>query len=872
MLNRLARAIVSLASICVPRWRRDAWHREWDAELWYAPPDTVRYAAGAIPHALTLLHQHWSLDMLAQDVRYGFRMLRRNPGFALVGVLTLALGIGATTAVFSVVNAVLWRALPYRDPGRLVQLWETNPDRHWTDAECAPANFADWRRENRSFDEMAAYFGAARDAWVTSYALTGAGEPERLKGMTVTANFFSVLGVRPILGRVFAAGEEWQGSDGVVVISAGLWRRRFGADLSVVGRSVALDGRARTVIGVMPPDFRFNNAPLDLWIPMGWTAQTLAGTRRPHYLRVVARLKPGVALEQARDDMQRIASSLEQRYPSTNTHMGVGVGPLQEWIVGPSRAALQLFLAAVALVLLVACANVANLMLARGAARGRELAIRSAVGASSTRLARQMLTESVLLAAGGGALGLLFADAAVRTVVAYGPDSLPRLHEIRIDRAALGFTMFVTFATGIVFGLVPARQSRIREVTGSLRGSARHGGQMEEGRLRRPLVVAEIALSLALLVGAALLVRSFVNLQRVDLGFAPDNAVGFQVALSRSGYPKPEQQRAFLDRLLERIRAIPGVRSAGAAQRAPLDGARWTSDFTIEHRAPDDFGIEVRHNELSPGYLDAIGAAMVRGRDFDERDRPGAPPTVLVNEALVRRYFGPDEDPVGQRLKFDRPGGTSPWRTIVGVVRDYREEAVDMAPRPLIYEALAVNTDLLFTLVMRTEMDPASIPATIRAIIGELDQNLPVPGPVPLASQVNAALAPQRFVMGIMGVFAGTGVLLAMVGLYGVLSYLTAQRTHEIGVRMALGATSQDVVRLVARQGLVMMAVGVAAGVVLALMSARLISGLLFGVNAYDPGSYMLVIVLLCGVAAFALGAPIVRALRVSPLVALRAE
>ena len=871
-MKKVAGAIVAVASMFVPRWRRDDWRREWQAELWYAPRDAVRLSAGAVPHALQLLQQHWSLDMVMQDIRYGCRMLRRNPAFAFVASLTLALGIGAITAIFSIVNAVLWRELPYRDAARLVQLWETNPDRNWTDAECSPANVADWRRENQSFADMAAYSGRARDAWVRNFALTGVGEPERLSGMTVTANFFSVLGVQPVIGRGFLPEEEWDGKDDAMVISAGLWRRRFAGDPGIVGRTLSLDGRVRTVVGVLPPDFRFNNASLDVWVPMGWTPNNVATTRRPHYLRVIARLKPGVSLAQAQDEMHRIAKDLEHRYPDTNTHMGVGVGPLQEWIVGPSRTALQLFLAAVAFVLLVACANVANLMLARGAVRARELAIRSALGASSTRLVRQMLTESVLLAAVGGGVGLVLAYAAVQGVIAYGPDSLPRLHEIRLDRAALAFTMLVTIATGILFGVVPARQSRVREVTSSLRGSARQGGAVEGSRTRHALVAAELALSLALLVSATLLVRSFVKLNRVDLGFNPSQAVGVQVVLPRLAYAKQDDQRAFLDRLLERVRAVPGVTVAGAAQRSVLEGSLWSSDFTVEHRAPDDFGIQVKHNELSPGYVAAMGGRIIRGRDFSDQDRPGAPLTVLVNDTLVRKYFRANEDPIGQRLNFDRPGGTGPWRTIVGVVRDFREEIVDQDPNPTIYEPLAVNTDLMFTLVMRTAIDPQALAPTIRGIIQDLDANLPVTAVQPLTSRVDEALAPQRFVTMLMALFAMTGVALATVGLYGVLSYLAAQRTHEIGVRIALGATGGDVVRLVTRQAVALTAVGMSAGVVLALLTGRLMSGLLFGVDARDPLTYVVVLALLSLVAICAVLAPVRRALRVSPLVVLRAE
>jgi putative ABC transport system permease protein len=867
-----ARAVVDAASVFVPRWRRDDWRREWHAELWYAPRDAVRLSAGAVPHALQLLQQHWSLDMVMQDIRYGCRMLRRNPAFALVASLTLALGIGATTAIFSIVNAVLWRDLPYRDARHLVQLWETNPDRNWTDAECAPANVADWRRENQSFEDMAAYSGRSRDAWVHNFALTGVGEPERLSGMTVTADFFTVLGVQPAVGRGFLPEEEWDGRDEALVISDGLWRRRFGGDPAIAGRTVSLDGRARTIVGVLPQDFRFNNASLDVWVPMGWTPKSVASTRRPHYLRVIARLKPGVSLPQAQDEMHRIATALERRYPDTNTHMGVGVGPLQEWIVGPSRTALQLFLAAVAFVLLVACANVANLMLARGAVRARELAIRSALGASSTRLVRQMLTESVLLAAVGGTVGLALAYAAVQGVIAYGPDSLPRLHEIRIDRAALAFTMLVTIVTGIVFGVVPARQSRVREVTASLRGSARQGSAAEGSRTRHALVAAELALSLALLVSATLLVRSFVKLNRVDLGFNPSHAVSVPVVLPRLAYAKPDDQRAFLDRLLERVRAVPGVTVAGAVQRSVLEGSLWSSDFTVEHRGPDDFGIQVKHNELSPGYIEAMGGRIIRGRDFSDRDRPGAPLTVLVNETLVRKHFKPTDDPIGQRLNFDRPGGTGPWRTIIGVVRDFREELVDQDPNPTIYEAIALNTDLMFTIVMRTAMDATALAPTIRAIIHDLDPNLPVTAVQPLTARVDEALAPQRFVTMLMALFAMTGVALATVGLYGVLSYLATQRTHEIGVRIALGASGSDVVRLVTRQALRLTAIGMSVGVVLALLTGRLMSGLLFGVNAADPLTYALVLVLLAVVAMCAVLAPVRRALRVSPLVALRAE
>ncbi len=869
-LRALASAILSAGSVIVPKWRRRDWRREWESELWYERREPLRRSVGAVPHAARLRVQHWSLDLLAQDLRDGARMLRRSPGFTLVAAITLALGIGATTAIFSIVHTVLWRPLPYSDPGRLVQLWETNPDRDWTDAECAPANVADWRRDNRSFEQMAAYFGAAREPWISSYALTGAGDPERVKGLRVTTNFFDVLGVQPAIGRAFLPQEEFHGDDAIAILGAGLWRRRFGADPSIVGRTIALDGVARTVVGVLPDGFTFGNSPIDLWLPMGWTPASVAETRRPHYLRVIARLKAGTTVAQAQADLSAIASGLARQYPETNTHMGVGVGPLQDWIVGPSRAGLLLFLGAVALVLLVACANVANLMSARGSTRDREIAVRSALGASSTRLLRQMLTESVLLAAIGGGLGLLVAYATVSGVVRYGPPTLPRIHEIEVDRVALAFTAFVTMATGIAFGLVPARQSRTKDVARVVRGAGQ-AGPSGGSRLRSVLVVAELALSLALLVGAMLLVRSFVKLDRVDLGFAPDGAVAVPITLSRTTYRDRATQRAFVDRLLERVRVLPGVTAAGVAERGLLDGQLWTSDFTVEHRPPDEFGIQIRHNELSPGYLQAIGARIVSGRDFTDRDRPPAPTTVLVNEALVRKYFH-GQDPIGQRLNFDRPGGTSPWRTIVGVVGDYREELVDIEARPTIYEPIAQNTDLMFTLVMRTPTPAAALVPGVRAILRDLDPGLPVPAVHPLAAQVTEAMAPRRFSASLMGLFAAAALLLAAVGLYGVLAYLAEQRTHEIGVRMALGASGADVVRLVARQAAVLVATGLAVGVVLALAAGRAIRGLLFGVQPTDPATFVAVALILASAAAIAVAIPVRRALRISPLTALRAE
>jgi putative ABC transport system permease protein len=866
-LLAIALGVVAVGSLLVPRWRRAEWRREWEAELWYQQRDIVRRSSGAISHALWLLHAHWSLDMVIQDVRYGARMLRRNPTFTLIVSLTLALGIGASTAIFSIVNAVLWRPLPYKDPGRLAQLWETNPDRDWTEAECAPANVADWRRDNQSFEGLAAYAGGGRDAALTNVALIGGGEPERLKGLQVTGNFFAVLGIEAAMGRTFEPEEEWQGRDAVVVLSDGLWRRRFGADPAVVGHSIALNGRSRTIIGVLPAGFRFGNAPIDLWVPMGWTPAAMSARRVAHLLRVVGRLKPGVSIEQARADLRRIALDLERRYPTTNTHMSVGVGSFKDWVVGPSRTALLVFLAAVGFVLLVACANVANLLLARGLSRDRELAIRAALGAGRMRVIRQMLTESLLLAAIGGALGLGAAYAAVRLVIAYGPPGLPRIGEIRVDHATLWFTIAVTTLTGIAFGMLPARHSTVTDVAPALRRTIK-GGSPAQSRIRSLLVVAELSLSVVLLVGATLLIRSFVSLNHVDLGFDPRGAVTFEYSLPRSVYATAAKQDEFLGAALSRARALPGIAAAGASERGLLKGL-WTSDFSVEHRAIDDFGIEVRHNEVSPGYFDAIGARILRGRDFRDGDGPDAPLVVVVNDALVRRYFK-GEDPIGQRLNFDRPGGTSPWRTIIGVVRDFREERVDTQPRPTIYESLLQSNGTNVNVVVRTGQDAAALAATLRATVRDVDPNVPIAGLQALSRVIDDAITPQRFTVTLMGVFAAIALVLTCVGLYGVLSYLAGRRTHEIGLRMALGAQAADVARLVAGQAFVLVAAGMTAGLVLALVSGRLMSGLLFGVDATDPITYAAVTVLLLLVTCVAVCVPVCRAVRISPVAALQ--
>jgi putative ABC transport system permease protein len=807
--------------------------------------------------------------MFVHDLRSALRLLARNPGFTLTVAATLAIGVAANTAIFTIVHSVLWRPLPYRDPARLVQLWETNPDRGWIDAECAPANFADWRRLNRSFSGLAAYSGAGRDPVVSNLTLTGIGEPERVTGVSVTGHFFSVLGVQAAAGRTFDADEEFRGRDDVVVLSQGFWRAQLGGDRAIIGGALELSGRRRRIIGVLPQGFEFGNAPVDVWIPMGWTREEMTGQRRAHLLRVIGRLQPGVSIDRANADLQRIARDLEREYPTTNTHMAVGAGSLRNWMVGSTRAPLLLLLGAVGFVLLVACANIANLLLARGVSRQRELAVRAALGASVSRVVRQMLTESLLLAAVGGAIGLGAAYGAVRAIVAHAPASLPRLHEIGIDRVALAFTVAVTTLTGMIFGVVPARH--LAAANGSLAlKSARQVGSASRSWARNALIVAELAVSLTLLVGATLLIRSFVKLNRVELGFETRGVIAFRLPLPRVSFGSASAQNAAIDRLITLLRSVPGIAQAGAAQRLVLNGL-WTSDFTVEHRPPDDFGIEVHHNQVSPGYFDVIGVPIIRGRGLTDGDRAGKALVVVVNEALVRRYFGA-EDPIGHRLNFDRPGGSSPWRTIVGVVSDFREEKVDAEVRPTIYEALLQTGNSDPGVVLRTSRDLTDVVPLVRAAVRDVDPRLALADATRVEDLVQKHLAPQRFTTTMMVLFAITSVTLTIIGLYGVLTYLVNQRSQEVGVRMALGATTGDIAWLVAGQASKLVVAGLAVGSGMALATSRLLSGLLFGVGTVDPLTYATAILALLFAAAVATGAPIARTVRVNPIVALRSD
>jgi len=609
-----------------------------------------------------------------QDLRYAMRMLAKKPGFTLIAVITLALGIGANTAIFSVVNAVLLNPMPYRDPDRLIQFWETNPLKSWTQAPIAPANLFDWQQQNQSFEEIAAYMGSDKSGpGIAGLHLTGDGEPERVKALYVTGNVFSVLGVDAMLGRTLREDETWQGKHTVVVLSHALWQRRFGGDPGVIGQNISLNGRSREVVGVMAPDFYFPSKEIELWIPMGWNQQQIAQLRRPHFLRAVGRLKPGVTTEQARGEITAVAARLEEQYPDTNTQMGVGLGPLKDWIVADTKLPLMVFLVAVGFVLLIACANVANLLLARAATRNREVAIRTALGARRSRIVRQLLTESFMLALIGGALGVLLALWSKDLLVAFSPGDIPRLEEARLDAKVLGFTIGLTLLTTFLFGLAPALQASKPDLVSTLKEGGQKGGS-QGGRVRSVLVVAEVALALVLVIGAGLMIRSFLRLQQVDPGFNANNLLMLSVGLPGAKYPEDSQAITFFEQAEQHLKALPGVLEVGATNVAALKGSGYTNDMTIEGRPPEDYVREIRHKTVTPDYFRAMGIQLLSGRLFDKSDNATSP-TIIVNEAFARRCF-PGEDPVGQRVKFAKPTEPGTWETIVGVVRSEKQDSL----------------------------------------------------------------------------------------------------------------------------------------------------------------------------------------------------
>ncbi|HZM89265.1 MAG TPA: ABC transporter permease [Blastocatellia bacterium] len=807
---------------------------------------------------------------MMQDLRYAMRMLAKKPGFTLIAVITLALGIGANTAIFSVVNAVLLNPMPYREPDRLIQFWETNPLKSWTQAPIAPANLFDWQQQNQSFEEIAAYMGSDKSGpGIAGLHLTGDGEPERVKALYVTGNVFSVLGVDTMLGRTLREDETWQGKHTVVVLSHALWQRRFGGDPGVIGQKISLNGRSREVVGVMAADFYFPSKEIELWVPMGWNQQQIAQLRRPHFLRAVGRLKPGVTTEQARAEITAIAGRLEEQYPETNTQMGVGLGPLKDWIVGDTKLPLMVFLVAVGFVLLIACANVANLLLARAATRNREVAIRTALGARRSRIVRQLLTESFMLALVGGGLGVLLALWSKDLLVAFSPGDIPRLEEARLDAKVLGFTIGLTLLTTFLFGLAPALQASKPDLVSTLKEGGQKGGS-QGGRVRSVLVVAEVALALVLVIGAGLMIRSFLRLQQVDPGFNANNLLMLSVGLPGAKYPEDSQAITFFEQAEQRLKALPGVLEVGATNVAALKGSGYTNDMTIEGRPPEDYVREIRHKTVTPDYFRAMGIQLLSGRQFDKSDNATSS-TIIVNEAFARRCF-PGEDPVGKRVKFAKPTEPGTWETIVGVVRSEKQDSLGTEPKPESYKTQLQEPSSSMTLVIRTAGDPKALIGAARDQIRALDKDLPPYNVKTMDEAVYESLVRERFTTLLLIVFAGLALTLAAIGIYGVMSYAVNQRTHEIGIRVALGAQTRDIFKQVIGRAMRLAAAGIALGLAASIALTRLMASLLYGVSTTDPLTFASIAIVLLGVSLLASYIPARRATKVDAMIALRYE
>jgi putative ABC transport system permease protein len=798
---------------------------------------------------------------MLQDLRYATRRLLKSPGFTLVAVGALALGIGANTAIFSVVNTVLLRPLPYPAPEQLVQLWESRPQQNMPRSEIAPHEFLAWADQCQSFQRL-----AATD--VAEYNLTGRGEPERVTGALVTAGYLPLLGVAPAHGRGFLEEEDRPGSDNVVVLGHELWRSRFNSDPSVVGQSVSLDGVACNVVGVLPRGFRLPG-DASLARPIAFSGEDRA---RPgnHFLNVFGRLKEGVTLAQAEAEMAAAAARVEQSLGGANVGHQVAVVSLHEQVVGGARTSLLVLLGAVALVLLIACANVANLLLARAAARRREVAVRAALGASRWRIVRQLLAESLLLSGLGGALGLLLAVWGVDLLVGLDPAGVQRAGEVALDWRVLAFTFGLSLLTGLLFGLAPALQASKTDFVESLKEGGRSGQGLARSRLRGALVVGEVALTLVLLVGAGLLLKSFGRLLAVDPGLDPRNVLTMDVALPPAKYAEPQRITAFYERLLQEAAALPGVQAAGAVSVLPLAGDDNSNFVQIEGRAPLPPGQALRagRRNVTADYFRALAIPVRRGRAFTPADTAEAQRVLVINEAMARSFFA-GEDPVGKRV---RTGDKSPWVEVVGVVGDVRHRGLDVDTRPEMFFPQLQTPSRRMTLVVRAAGDPEALAGPLRERVRDIDRDQPVGNVKTMESWLSESVASRRFSAALLGVFAALAAGLAALGLYGVVSYSVAQRTHEIGLRMALGAQGRDVLRLVIGQGMALTLVGTAVGVAAALALTRVMSGLLFGVGATDAGVFVTVPLLLAAVALLACYFPARRATKVDPMVALHYE
>ena len=806
------------------------------------------------------------MDKLLQDLRYGLRVLAKSPGFTVVAVLAIALGIGANTAIFSVVDAVLLRPLPFPESHRLMRAYLQESGTGETSTFGA-ADFLAWHDHQQSFEHVAAY-----GTMQATYALTGVGEPERIKGVAVTADFFSALQANPIQGRTFSNSDDHPGSERVVVISERFWRSHLNSDPNVVGRSITLDGRPRTIVGVMPAEFTFpGNEPVAVWPIMTFEPAT---ARPPYFLVPFGRLKAGVTAQQAEAELSSIVRGVSQQFPG-DRYAGGKLLSLKDVMIKNVRTALLVILAAVAFVLLIALVNVANLLLARAIAREKEIAVRLALGATRARMVRQFLTESLLLAFLGGALGLLIGYLGVHAFIAFAPTNIPRLEEVGMNGSVLGFTFLLSLCGGILFGLAPTLHSARGSVQSSLKeGSGTTGGRSRNG-VRKALVVSEFALALVLMIGAGLLIRSFLRLRDVNPGFQPDHLVTARIALPPTQYEKDPQIVAFWQQFLERVQTLPGVKSAAITMSLPPNQLFISNPFTVEGQGYDPNRATQLAEELtiSPDYFRALGVPMLSGRSFTETDRKT--PVVIINQTMARKYF-PNQDPVGKRIQTGDPDPKSPWETVIGVVGDVKYAGLDAPPTPTLYvpytEEGWTGWSRDMSIVVSTNVDPGSIASGVRSELAQIDPNIPLAEVRTMNDLIDHSVGEQRFRTWLLGAFSGLALILAGIGIYAVISHMASQRTREIGIRMALGAGRGEILKMILGQAGFLALIGIGVGVLGALFLTRLMRSLLFAVSTTDSVSFVVMCAVLALVALIAAYVPALRATRVDPMVALRNE
>jgi predicted permease len=873
----LTRRFIALVSRLAPAWARREFRAEWEAEIatawrdrargsWRDRAYVVRRAAGSLPDAWFLFRQQWSVDMLMQDVRYALRVMTQRPGFTAVVVLTLALGIGANTAVFTVINAVLLRPLPFGEPERLMAVWENDRVNGKPRYQVAPANFKDWQEQNRAFEHIAAFRGESAN-------FTADGDAVPVPGAVVTANFFDALGVRPLLGDGLKPEHGVPGQHRVLVLGYETWQRQFRGDSAIVGRQIDLGSpQPYRVVGVMPRSLRYPERETGYWRPMPMHPETFAN-RAVHFLSVVGRLRAEVTPEQAQADMDAIARRQQIAYPATNDQRGVTLVPLREQIVGDVRKPLYALAAAVLMVLLIGCANVGNLLLIRAASRRRELALRAALGADRMRIVRQLLIEGLALAGAGAMAGLLLAVWATKVLARVAEPYVPRIGDAGVDVRVLAFLAGISVLSGLLFALAPVLTSGRQDIRDALQDSSARTAGVSAGarRLRGALAIGELAVACVLVIGAGLVLKSFWRLMQVSPGFATERVLTAQIELPQARYPDGPPMRLFFETLFERLRHVPGVLAVGGTSALPMAGPGPTTWLTIEGRPrPAGEPPEVNYRTASPDYFRALDVPVIAGRVFTAADTPSSLVTVVVNRALAERFFA-DQDPIGQRIRIG-PNPKGAWRTIVGVVGDMHQSGPEAPVQPELYLPIAQDTYGFLTLAIRTQSEPMALAATLRDVVHSIDPKLPVIGTTTMEEILSEHVASRRLLMILLATFAAVALTLALIGIYGVMGNNVSQRTNEIGVRMALGAQRAEIMGMILREGARLGVAGLALGVGISLAVTRFIASSLFGVTPTDASTYVAVVVLMLAVGLFACYLPARRASRVDPITAIRTE